>query len=265
MKKMIVVDLDGTLLNENKQVSENSIRYLKRLKEEGYIITIATGRVFTSILSVTNNAVFANYIITDTGASCYDNQQKRFLFENFLSEDVVKKSLSFFSDECVSLDICVPNKYYKYSSTMIENNPCVEIIKDKEFLLKKCQKVTHISFVMKNNKSIIELYPKLRKEFPDLEIIIMQDSDKKKKWIEITPPGCTKYNAIHKLASDLQIQNEDIIAFGDSLNDIEMLKKCGTGIAMQNALIEVKEVADGITKYPNTKDGIIRFLEEYLK
>ena len=76
MKKMIVVDLDGTLLNENKQVSENSIRYLKKLKEEGYVITIATGRIFTSILKATNNALFANYIITDTGASCYDTNHK---------------------------------------------------------------------------------------------------------------------------------------------------------------------------------------------
>ena len=153
------------------------------------------------------------------------------------------------------MDICDSNKYYNYSHTMIEDNCLVDTIKNK---------VTHISFVMKSNQYLLKLYSKLQKEFSNLEIIIMQDSGKERRWIEIMPKGCTKYNAIHKLANDLQIKNEDIIAFGDGLNDIEMLKNCGIGVAMKNALKEVKEVADKITEYSNTEDGVIRFLDEYL-
>lgn len=67
-----------------------------------------------------------------------------------------------------------------------------------------------------------------------------------------------------KLADFLKISNENIIAFGDGLNDTEMLKKCGTGIALKNALPEVKDVADDITKYDHNHEGVIRYLTENL-
>ena len=60
------------------------------------------------------------------------------------------------------------------------------------------------------------------------------------------------------------ISNENIIAFGDGLNDIEMLKKCGVGVAMKNALPEVKEQADCITSETNNQNGVVEFLKEYL-
>lgn len=65
MVKMIVTDLDGTLLNENEKVSNTSKQYLKRLKDMGCIIIIATGRIYASALKTTDGAEFANYLITD--------------------------------------------------------------------------------------------------------------------------------------------------------------------------------------------------------
>ena len=60
------------------------------------------------------------------------------------------------------------------------------------------------------------------------------------------------------------ILNENIIAFGDGLNDVDMLKKCGVGVAMKNALPEVKEQADYITSRTNNENGVVEFLKEYL-
>lgn len=71
--------------------------------------------------------------------------------------------------------------------------------------------------------------------------------------------------SISKLANLLSIPNEKIIAFGDGLNDIDMLKNCGIGVAMKNALFEVKEVSDYITSKTNEEDGVIDFLEKFLK
>ena len=65
-KKMIVVDLDGTLLNINSGLSINTKRYLKRLKDMGYIIVIATGRVLGDAVKITDGAMFANYIICNS-------------------------------------------------------------------------------------------------------------------------------------------------------------------------------------------------------
>lgn len=109
---------------------------------------------------------------------------------------------------------------------------------------------------------LFELYNKLIKEFEELDIIIMQDSSSNRKRMDIMPKGCLKHNAIKKLAEYLKINNDDIICFGDGLNDIEMLEKCGYGVALKNALPEAKKVAKDITKFDNNHNGVINYLKE---
>ena len=87
-----------------------------------------------------------------------------------------------------------------------------------------------------------ELYNKLQEEdISELDINIMQDSFDDRKWIQIIKKCCTKYKAIAALANYLNINNDEIIAFGDGLNDIDMLKNCGTGVALSNALPMLKK------------------------
>lgn len=78
---MIVVDLDGTILNKDMQVSINTKKYLQFLKNKGYIITIATGRIYASALRVTEGAEFANFIISDTGSCIYDISNDSIIFK----------------------------------------------------------------------------------------------------------------------------------------------------------------------------------------
>ena len=92
----------------------------------------------------------------------------------------------------------------------------------------------------------------------------MQDSFENSKTIEILPKGVSKYNSINELANNLNITNNEIMAFGDGLNDVEMIEKCGIGVAMDNALDEVKEKANYVTRKNNNQLGVINFLEEYL-
>ena len=91
----------------------------------------------------------------------------------------------------------------------------------------------------------------------------MQDSFSDKKWVEIFNKEVDKYNAIIEIAKKENIEPQDIISFGDGLNDIEMIRRCGVGVAMGNALPEVKENAKFVT-LSNDEDGIKVFLEEYL-
>ena len=92
----------------------------------------------------------------------------------------------------------------------------------------------------------------------------MQDSFNDVQWIELFNKGTGKYNGINRVAQIENIKNENIIAFGDGLNDIDMIEKCGVGVAMKNALIDVKQKANFITDKSNSEDGIIDFLEKYL-
>ena len=84
-KKMIVMDLDGTLLNKESRVTENTKKYLYNLNQKGYIMVIATGRILKSALIATDGAEFANYIVTDAGAAVYkkENDEWKEIYEDF--------------------------------------------------------------------------------------------------------------------------------------------------------------------------------------
>lgn len=263
MIKMIVLDLDGTLLNRERKVSLKSRNYLKKLKEMGYIIVIATGRIYESINYVTEGFDFVNYVITDTGASCYDTCDDHIIFNNPIDAEMANKFKKFYNDNCVFIDICDKDTIYKYSD-ISEDYYFINTTKNWDYIFENCKDISHISLSMKTNDQVMDLYDELKLSIPELDINIMQDSFADRKWIEVIKKGRTKYRAINDLANYLNIANEQIIAFGDGLNDINMLKKCGVGVALNNALPKVKESADFVTNYDHDHDGVVEFLKEYL-
>ena len=92
----------------------------------------------------------------------------------------------------------------------------------------------------------------------------MQDSFKSDKSIEVSSKNVSKYAAIKKLADLLNIKNDEIVAFGDSPNDLDMIKNCGFGVSMKNALDEVKKVSDATTVKDHNDDGMTDFLKNIL-
>lgn len=263
MTKMIVVDLDGTLLNKDSKVSDNTKQYLTKLKNEGYVIVIATGRIYKSALNATDGAEFANYLITDTGSCIYNTSSEVALFKNVIDKETAKKIFEYYNDDFKYIFVCDKTTYYKYSDE-IENNWITKTVKNKDYILNNCNEILHISISLKNNDDVIKIYDELQLTIKDVDIIVMQDSFLDRKWIEITPKNCSKYNAIKTLSNYLSIDNKDIISFGDGLNDIDMLEKCGYGVALNNALPKVKEIANDVTLYDNNNDGVMKYLEGYL-
>lgn len=268
MIKMIVVDLDGTILDDDKKVPPTTKQYLTKLKNNGYIITIATGRILSSALNATDQAEFANYIITDNGSCVYKADTKELIYGNYLREQVADYCFNYYNDYCHYIDFCDKDKIYKYSDNPVYDKTMDNIIdntKDKQYILNNCKNITHISMSIKNNNKILEIYNDILNKFKEeIEIIIMKDSFDPDKWFDIMSIGSSKYNMVSKLATYLNINNSEIIAFGDGINDIEMIKNCGKGIALINALEEVKNVSDDITKFDNNHDGVINYLKEFL-
>lgn len=263
MYKMIILDLDGTILNSDRRVSTTTKKYLNILKEKGYIITIATGRIYASALKATEGAEFANYVISDTGSCIYDRSNENVIYSKYIESTIASDILDYYNEECNYIDICDKKFIYKYSD-IVEEHPVIITTKDKDYIMNNCKQISHITISMKSNEAVMKLYDILKQKFSDLDIIIMQDSFSDRKWIEMMAKGVSKYKSIKILSEYLGINNDEIIAFGDGLNDIEMLEKCGYGVALKNALPEVKEKANSITEYDHNNDGVIKYLKEYL-
>ena len=262
--KMLVFDLDGTLLDGNRNMPLENINYLNKLKRKGYIIVIATGRTLLSACDKLNNIKCVDYIISDTGGKIYDLGKKEFIYKKSISNDTAFSILNLYNDNFRYIDVCSNGKYYKYSLLLKVNDDIVKTYKNKQKLFNDINGIDHIGINFKNNKYATEMYNYIKSSYNDINCIITQDSFSDEKWLEILPKNTNKYNAISQLAIHLNIPNERIMAFGDGLNDIEMLEKCGYGVAMANALNEVKKKSNYTTKKSNEELGVIDFLKEYL-
>lgn len=255
MKKLIVVDLDGTLLNSDGVCSEVSSNYLKKLKDEGHIIVIATGRRLCSALEVTNNAYFANYVICDCGSGIYDVDKDKFIYKSTIEKDLIKKLYTLSSTDSSSFKLCTQNDLHDINSSE-------ELSIDKiNNIIDNSDDVFHITINIKDSADIYKIRTNLSAQIPELNFLVMQNSFEDRKWFDICNVNNSKYNSILKVAGLEKIKNDDIICFGDGLNDIDMIKKCGVGVAMGNALNDVKKVADFITT-SHDEDGIASFLQK---
>lgn len=229
----------------------------------GYTITLATGRIHSSVGYAIEYFDFVNYVITDTGAFCYDAYDSYSIFNHTIDLEIAEKITKFYDENCEFIEINTKNMIYKYSD-LEENNEFMMTVKDWDYIFNNYSKITPISLSMKTNDQLMAVYEKMKKELPELDIHIIQDSFANKKWLKIIKKGYNKYTAVCELAKFINVKNQEIIAFGDGLSDIDMLKNCGVGGAVSHALPNVKENAQYVTTYDHNHDGVIEFLKTYL-
>jgi len=263
-KKLIAIDLDGTLLHDWENVTEETVSYLKTLKEAGHIIVIATGRPYRSSVD------FYNAIGLDTPLINYNGG----LVTSKHDPDFVDYSL--FIDKEHIIDI------FNKNIDHINNAFCE--IKDDIYLLKEDEEIEpllhnfngarlHVGnfedtlpgptngfiIIAKNNEGqYIEDYIKAHHK----EAVLSRNwGDEYQYIIEVFTPETNKGNALEYVANYYNMNPKDIIAFGDAHNDLEMLQYAGTGIAMANATDELKEIADMVTEKTNKENGLIEHLK----
>ncbi len=258
--KMVVIDLDGTLLDSNKGISDETIGYLKKLKNSGYKVVIATGRILDSAIYITKGAEFADYIISNTGSIIYDNNLKKIIYKNVIDKSILSQICSFYDDNVNYIEMCDTHYYNRYTTKVNNTHIFCKIIDNLEDFIKN-HDVTAVEIKM--NDELDNLYNYIIKNFSSLDTYIMQDSYLPHKWIQITNKDINKYNSIKIISEIENIDNNDILAFGDSVNDLEMIKNVGISVAMENAVDVIKKEATYITK-SHDEDGVIYFLYNYL-
>lgn len=263
---IISLDLDGTLLNSNKEVPKSTIEYLKKLKNQGEIIVLNSGRTINSALEVTKSAFFANFVIGDTGAVTYEVKDKKILQTREIDLYIGKEIFNLVKEQCIEFSIFTSSeKYYKYyNSKKIKEKTYIEI-SDYNYIINNNTNITHISFVPKNQEIVDELAEILQSKFKQLNIFSMIDSFGTEKWIEIINKEAGKFNSVLSLANVLGMNKNDIISFGDAINDLEVVKNSGVGVAMKNAVSKLKENAKYITEFDNNNLGVEKWLRKYYK
>lgn len=261
--KLIAIDLDGTLLNSEDKISLESKEYLMELRKQGYVIVIATGRTLKSAMLVTDGAPFAHCIISNNGGVVFDNLNKRILKKENISYKTAQSILNLY-DACMSCIEMADLEYYNKYCEVFEGNLEYSRKIDNMFeFLENKNDIFQISILFKNDKYAERINKYILNNFSELDSIVVHSCNSDKVHIEMFKNGVSKYKAVSYIARLCDIPNENIIAFGDSENDLEMIKNSGVGVAMANAVDVLKENAKHITK-TNNENGIVEFLKLYL-
>ncbi|HJC58667.1 MAG TPA: HAD family hydrolase [Candidatus Eisenbergiella intestinipullorum] len=245
---MIVTDLDGTLLRDDKTISDFTIGVIKKYQSEGGIFVAATARPvrtareYMKILNL-NAGIFHNgAVIQEKGRKTGGYGVKN---AGELAQSILERYP--FSNIAVEAEDVL---YANFDAGRLW--PGAEYISCKTFAQLRGKTADKI-IVEVASLSEMEKYKAL---LPDELYIQLSEN----KIGMIMNQSATKYHAISFLAERYHISMDDVIAFGDDYNDLEMIEKCGKGIAVSNALEIVKGVADGVCE-SNQKDGVARWIE----
>ena len=268
-KRMLFMDLDGTLLNDAKQITEGNRVALEQALERGHGVIITTGRPLKSAMDQAHMLGMDRpgcYLIAYNGAVIYDWTAEKQIFCRSLPYEAVYKVF----DQALT-----QNEHIQTYDTW---KVLVEQRGDDEAVRRYC-KLIGMEF------DVIEDVRKDLKEAPVKCLVINYEEksglDKIQAWIrgnmheevdcffscnqylEVVPKGMSKGEAVKMLCQMMGVEITEAVAVGDAANDLSMIETAGIGVAMANATDEVKAVANYITTRDNNHDGIAEVVERF--
>lgn len=269
--RLIALDLDGTLLDTRKRLSDENRAALERAARAGIHIVPTTGRFFDGMPEAVKNLPFIRYAITINGAEVADRQTGEELYQSNIPlaralelmcyldtlpviYDCYQDNAGWISEHLkAKIDGMVKDPHFRKMLHDLRK-PVTEL---KAFVSERGRDVQKIQFFIPTPELRLELLEKLPEMFPDLAI-----SSSVSENIEVNAAGATKGKALLGLAERLGITREGTMAFGDGLNDLSMLEAAGIGVAMENACVEAKAAADYITLSCDDH-GVARAIEKF--
>ncbi|WP_289221352.1 HAD family hydrolase [Faecalibaculum rodentium] len=260
---MIATDLDGTLLDSHKQVSEETRKVLRELKNRGILFGIASGRPVESGQILVHDWGLENdisFLIGMNGGALYDMRTKAKHKYYPLSGDKILEIMEHFKDMDVIFQCMLGNDRFVSKSTektrahaklFCEHEHEVDL---QEFL--PGREIDKLILFLDP-----ELMPAVRQRattFSDRAYTSMQTADNLYEYMD---PRINKGFGIEKACKHYGITPDHVVAFGDAENDEAMIETVGLGVAMANASDELKKIADVVLKETNDQDGLAHFVE----
>lgn len=267
MIKLVAIDLDGTLLNSHKEISQKNKDVLAQAKAAGVKIVLCTGRplaaieVYLETLDLRDNG---DYSITFNGGLVQKNDTGEIIEKALMPLDAVHDLYQLAAELNVPLDILSDGLVLQLP-TSLENRSLYSQLNN--LLTFEAAELQHLTADRIYNKAVVaidedyldEQISKIPTTFYDRYEIIKTRSN----LLEFMPKGITKAYGISLLARDLEIKQEEIMTIGDEENDLPMIEYAGLGVAMENAVASVKALADVITD-TNDNDGVAHAVEKFV-
>lgn len=267
--KIFFADLDGTLLNDKKEITPLTLHTLKEWTNKGHKLVLCTGRALDSVKHVRETLGLGNfpnmYLIGYNGGEIYDCATDSLLNRKALSFDAAKKCFEIakkhnihiqtFSDTHIITE--KDNDELKYYKKAV-HTPVIITDNFMPYLDKEPCKCLAIS--LDNPELMKKFSASITQELGD-EVTVMTSTP---RFVEMFPATSGKGFSVKWLCNHLNIPLENALAAGDEMNDLSMIEAAGIGIAMKNGREYIKEIADIITETDNNNDGLVPVLKKFI-
>ncbi|NLC96305.1 MAG: Cof-type HAD-IIB family hydrolase [Erysipelotrichaceae bacterium] len=257
--KLVVFDMDGTLLNDSKEVSSVTKNALHLLQENGYKLAIASGRSPLGLKLAKIKDIEFDYFVCSNGAIIVDNK------DNIISQnEITDMEINEFVKDCeidkTGLMYCfldgnysyVLHDYIEYMFRKVPNFD--KLLFDNTKLKNRHEKESPFAGVIADYNENVEKYRLMYPNFSFLEF--------RKNEYDLFHKDSSKSAGLKILCDKLNMTLGNVMAFGDHYNDFEMIRDSKIGVAMKNSIEEIKNIADYVTD-DNNNDGIAKALKYY--
>ncbi|XKF66706.1 Cof-type HAD-IIB family hydrolase [Virgibacillus necropolis] len=238
--KLIALDMDGTLLTSDEKVTERTHKAIQQAMEKGVHVVISTGRWLGSCYPYAESLGLQSYLVTSNGGEIWTMEKE--LIERHTVDPVLMEKL---------WDL---GKRYDMGCWMIATDAVWRGERPNEFSKHEWLKVGFDSHFPSN----LEKFMQELSYFDELELTNSQPHN-----VEVNPKGVHKGSALSKVCEKLGITMDEVMAAGDSLNDMKMIQQSGLGIAMGNGQEAIKKAADFETD-TNDDDGVAKAIERFV-
>lgn len=269
--KMIAMDMDGTLLNNKKEISETTRNILKRASEKGVKLVVCTGRIFTSAKVYAGLIGTKAPIIASNGAYIREKDREEIIFERCLPDEIVKRVIEISEGYGLLPHVFTSNTIYtkklvyfsanykRWNDTLPENERVkINLVEDLGIAFEENSgNILKVVVADDNFENVLRAKKEI-KENIDASIFSSAHNN-----FEVMASNISKGYAVERIAKYYGIDRDEIICIGDNENDISMIEYAGLGVAMGNATDELKGIADYITD-TNEEDGVAKVIEKFV-
>jgi 5-amino-6-(5-phospho-D-ribitylamino)uracil phosphatase len=266
MRKFIALDLDGTTLNRQGELTEKTKKVVQKLRDLGHVVVLATGRPFSGAYPKYQELNLDTPLITDNGGSIENPTDKTFPRQKtYIPLDMMHAIFRHAKPYTITSFFSIDDMTYAYNY-----DPKLEAF-FSGIHSDKIIEGDHTEFLVESTGLVYIIEPSYMQDFESYIQETFGNVLSHRLWgvenntavYEVYFKHISKSSALKYLLEYYDINPKDWIALGDGINDVEMIRDANHGVAMLNACPEVKAVARDITKYAHDEEGVARFLMHY--
>lgn len=269
MYKLVVSDMDGTLLNSKIEISEYNKKIIQEAIKKGIIFVLATGRIYGSARVFAKQLELNTPIMACNGGIIRNSVDKEIIFEAPIDPEACHKVFEFLKRTNTYFHFYGADIFYteKIKLESFEYSVWNQSLPEEDRIeMKEVENASDVLEYDKIYKILLHCKKDVKRHFYSNELSKISNMTLTSSWFdnfEICGKNVSKGNAVKRFAEEMNISKDEIICIGDNQNDMSMIEYAGLGIAVENADEQVKKIADFIAP-SNDDNGVGKVLERFV-